>query len=153
MNTVKREISSSGVEFPPQTALDIANAYLKSALQTKDSKMILALCDEAEATLSRIKKSTRMILISSSNVENRTLCDEIVAAYFELGRLVNGSGHRNMAQDSYTMAGKWRRRVQQPGHSSYANLALSPSAGLSTVGPLSTAFYPPIQGTSRLDIA
>ena len=70
--------------------------------------MILVFCDEAEVILSRIKNPTRMNLISSSNVEDRALCDGIAATYVELGDLVKDSGHRNMAQDSYTMAAKWR---------------------------------------------
>ena len=46
-----------------------------------------------------------------------------------------------------------RGRAQQPGQSSSANLAVGHSVDPSTVGPLSTTSHPPIQDTTRHDIA
>ena len=91
-----------------QAALELANAHLDSARNTKGAGMTLVYCDEADAALYRLKRSKRKDLVASSTAEDRILCDGIAATYFALGEVWNCSGHREMAHASDMKAEKWR---------------------------------------------
>ena len=91
----------------PQTALDAATGYLENAHKAKNSELALMYCTDAEATLSRIKRSARKDLISSLRVEDRALCQGIAAAYSELGKILERWENSVKAKASYAKAEKW----------------------------------------------
>lgn len=86
--------SSSRSELSPQKTLELANFHLNHARNTDDPELAVALCDDAEAALFRVKKS----------VGDRTLREEVAQLYFEHGRLLNELGHGDKAQTSFRIS-------------------------------------------------
>ncbi|KAG0208213.1 hypothetical protein BGX28_000740 [Mortierella sp. GBA30] len=102
--------SSSRGTLSPQKALDLAKAYLEIARNTDDPELILALCEDIDATLSRMKRTKRKALLAHPmNVEDQAVCKGISALYVDQGELLSTLGHRGKAQASLNKAEKWRR--------------------------------------------
>ncbi|KAI8600638.1 hypothetical protein EDD21DRAFT_354377 [Dissophora ornata] len=91
----------------PETALNLANIHLENARKTTSPELTLALCNDAESALARIRTSARKTYVSSSRDEDRALCNEIATTYFELGKLLEGLGRRIKAQTCYKNEEKW----------------------------------------------
>ncbi|KAG0005133.1 hypothetical protein BGZ65_011915 [Modicella reniformis] len=82
----------------PSQKLKLATTLLESAQKTKDPKIALMICDDAEATLSRVKPS--------KSDEDQTQREETAAAYSELGKLLDGLGQSDRARINYKAAAK-----------------------------------------------
>ncbi|KAG0362320.1 hypothetical protein BGZ54_008681, partial [Gamsiella multidivaricata] len=99
--------SSSRSALSPQKELEIVDIFLENARQNKDREIALALCDDAVAALSRVKRATKKTLTPPLSVEGQTLRDGIATAYFEHGELQDSLGNRELAQVSYKKAERW----------------------------------------------
>ncbi|KAI8598023.1 hypothetical protein EDD21DRAFT_356730 [Dissophora ornata] len=85
----------------PAAALEVAKVHLKNARETENSEVALTFCGEAVTAMSRIGRSARRALVSSSRVEDRRLCSEIAATYIELGELLHSLGSQSKAKACY----------------------------------------------------
>ncbi|KAG0306966.1 hypothetical protein BGZ98_001388, partial [Dissophora globulifera] len=101
--------SSSHSTLSPQQALNLATFYLENAPKTKDTdpEVALAMCEDAKAALSRMKKDAKKSLRSSQSVEDQALRDRIAAAYISRSSLLDDWGYTDLAQISYRKAKKW----------------------------------------------
>ncbi len=98
--------SSSRSTLSPQKMLDLASSYLETARKTKDLEIALVLCDDAEASLSQMKKSLRKAH-APETLADQTLRDKIATVYFEHGKVLKQLGQHDIAQMSYKKAQKW----------------------------------------------
>ncbi len=98
--------SSSRSTFSPQKMLDLASSYLETARKTKDLEIALVLCDDAEASLSQMKKAVRKAH-APETLADQTLRDKIATVYFEHGKVLDQLGQADRAQTSYKKAKKW----------------------------------------------
>ncbi|KAG9324005.1 hypothetical protein KVV02_003484 [Mortierella alpina] len=90
---------------PPQ-ALKLAKFYLASAGSADEPAIALALCEQAEMLLDRIKRPK-----PSSATESETyqpFREEVAAAYSELARLMADEKYPEREQASRTKSEKWR---------------------------------------------
>ncbi|KAF8928443.1 hypothetical protein BGZ58_009656 [Dissophora ornata] len=97
---------SSRASLSSQKTLELFWFHLENARKSKDPEIAFVLCDYAEATLSQMKKVARKSH-SSQNPADRSLRDEIAAAYNEHGKVLGSLGHHDLAQASYKRAKKW----------------------------------------------
>ncbi|KAG0249051.1 hypothetical protein BG011_009627, partial [Mortierella polycephala] len=89
-------------------ALELANSHLELARTSNDPDLILARCEDAEAAISRIKRTARKALIPPKSIDDQTLCNEISIVYIEQGKMLDSLGYRDKAQTSINKAEKWR---------------------------------------------
>ncbi len=99
-------ISSSPWSLLSAQALDLANAYLKSARNTQDIHLASIFCDDAEISLSQAKQAFKRAL-SPETLADQTLRNNISTAYFERGKILDQFGQHYRAQASYKKAQKW----------------------------------------------
>ncbi|KAF9980585.1 WD_REPEATS_REGION domain-containing protein, partial [Modicella reniformis] len=90
-------VSSARCGISPQKTLELANFHLNNARRVNDPELALALCDDAEAALFRIK-----------NFGERALRDGVATAYFEHGKLLDNMGQVDKAEISFKKAEKFR---------------------------------------------
>ncbi|KAF9349468.1 hypothetical protein BGX26_012239 [Mortierella sp. AD094] len=88
-----------------QEALVLANANLDNARNTEDRERALKFCHEAKKALRRIDVSASMT--------DRIELDQIIAAYRQLGRMLEGLGFSEKALKSYNLADKLRGKSIQ----------------------------------------
>ncbi len=120
--------SSSRSTLSPSEVLDLANDFLEFARKHTNPKIALILCDDAQASLSQMKKALRNA-DAAETLADQTLRDKIAAVYFEHGKVLEQLGQHNKAQASYKKAQKWGHPglTSQPSSlSAYA--ALHPAA-------------------------
>ncbi len=98
--------SSSRNALSPQKTLDLANFYLENARKAKDVEIALVLCDEAEASLSQMKRALRKAH-NPETLADQTLQAKIANVYFEHGKVLENLGHPDKAQVSFKKAEKW----------------------------------------------
>ncbi len=98
--------SSSQSTLSPQKTLDLASSYLETARKTKDLEIALVLCDNAEASLSQMKRAMRKVH-APETLADQTLRDKIATVYFEHGNVLAQLGQHDIAQASYKKAQKW----------------------------------------------
>ncbi len=98
--------SSSQSTLSPQKTLDLASSYLDTARKTKDLEIALVLCDNAEASLSQMKRAVRKAH-APETLADQTLRDKIATVYFEHGKVLAQLGQHDIAQASYKKAQKW----------------------------------------------
>ncbi|KAG0286965.1 hypothetical protein BGZ98_004865, partial [Dissophora globulifera] len=91
----------------PQKELELAEIYLEIARKTKDAKIASMICEDAEAALSRMRKSVKKTLKSPLSAEDQALRDGFLNACIEHAKLVEGLGYNEMAEVSYKRAEKW----------------------------------------------
>ncbi|KAF9937856.1 hypothetical protein BGZ65_000884, partial [Modicella reniformis] len=96
-------VSPSLSKLLPQKALDLTNVYLENARKVKDPNNALELCDNAEASLSRVME---MALNPPKNTQDQTLREEVASACFELGQLQDHLGANRKSQISFKNAEK-----------------------------------------------
>ncbi|KAG0291410.1 hypothetical protein BGZ97_005882, partial [Linnemannia gamsii] len=135
-------ISSSPWSVLSAQALDLANAYLKSARNTQDIHLASIFCDDAEISLSQAKQAFKRAL-SPETLTEQTLRNNIGTAYFERGKILAQLGQRDRAQASYKKAEKWgyeetRSVTTMPAMSLFMN-----SASAVTQAPTSTPMSAP----------
>ncbi len=119
--------SSRSALSPPET-LDLANDYLEFARKHTNPKIALILCDDAEASLSQMKKALRKA-DAAETLADQTLRDKIAIVYFEHGKVLEQLGQYNRAQASYKKVQKWGHSGLAPQHSRLsADAALHPAA-------------------------
>ncbi|KAG0056057.1 hypothetical protein BGZ83_006494 [Gryganskiella cystojenkinii] len=99
--------SSSRRASSPQKELELANFHLDNARKTKDAQIVLMICDDAEAALSRMKRAAKKTLTCPLSVEDQALRDGFAGAYLEHAKLMESLGYSEMAQVSYKRAEKW----------------------------------------------
>ncbi|KAF9360000.1 hypothetical protein BGX26_010837 [Mortierella sp. AD094] len=149
---------SSRSVLSPQKALELIHFYLENARKAKDPEIALVLCDDAEASLSLMRKIAKKAQ-DPQNSADKPLREQIATAYFDHSELLERLGHHDKAQVSYKKAEKWGyvREVQQqskPSQSSHdfssIHQALVPRAALSATPSIST---PMNQGIPSRSIA
>ncbi|KAG0313965.1 hypothetical protein BGZ99_008459, partial [Dissophora globulifera] len=134
--------SSSQSTLSPQQALDLATFHLENAVKFKDLEVTLALCNDAETALSRMKRAARKSLKTPQSAEDQALRDGVAAAYFKHGGLLEHLGRIEMANISYRKAEKWGyvpKSKRPPSDSSQPNESKdtsSPSAAHDLPSPL-----------------
>ncbi|KAG0345524.1 hypothetical protein BGZ54_005548, partial [Gamsiella multidivaricata] len=103
-----RAFSSPRKVLSPQQELELANFHIENARKAKGQEFFaLALCDDAEAALSRMKRAARKILTTPLTVEDQALRDGFAGTCLEHANLLVSLGHSEMAQVSYKRAEKW----------------------------------------------
>ncbi|UAW63833.1 hypothetical protein KMZ15_07155 [Mycoavidus sp. HKI] len=98
--------SSSRSVLSLQETLDLASSYLETARKAKDPKIALVLCDDAEASLSEMKKAVRKAH-APETLADQTLRDKIATVYLEHGKVLEQLEQTDRAQASYKKAKKW----------------------------------------------
>lgn len=98
--------SSARSALSPYEVLDLANDYLESARRHKNLKIALILCDDAEASLSQMKKALRKA-DAPETLADQTLRGKIAAVYFEHGKVLEKLDQRDKAQASFKKAEKY----------------------------------------------
>ncbi len=98
--------SSSRSLLSLQETLDLASSYLETARKAKDLKIALVLCDDAEASLSEMKKALKKAH-APETLADQTLRDKIATVYFEHGKVLEKLGQHDRALGSYKKAQKW----------------------------------------------
>lgn len=92
----------------PQQALELAKTHLENVRKEGDRKLAVKQCDEADAALSRMKRSAKKDLTRSNNAEDQAVLEGIVTAYLELSNLLNSLGYGLKAQNATKKSEKWR---------------------------------------------
>ncbi|KAG0325475.1 hypothetical protein BGZ99_000605, partial [Dissophora globulifera] len=92
---------------PPQKELELTELYLEIARKTKDAKIALMICEDAESALSRMRKAMKKTLKSPLSAEDLALRDGFLDACIEHAKLAEGLGYSELAEVSYKWAEKW----------------------------------------------
>ncbi|CAO3564937.1 unnamed protein product [Mortierella alpina] len=119
------KVSSKRSPLPPQRELELVHIYLgQGRIASKDGKqeIALVLCDEAEASLLKMKKGVRATEVVQDVTELR---HGVACAFFELSKLLEELNRQDRAKHSYRRAQKW-------GYTSVEQLSHSASPSLST---------------------
>jgi hypothetical protein len=87
-----------------QQILERANFHMDNARKTKDPKLALVLCEDADSALSYVRRSAKWVRKYSHDESLRT---RIAATCFKLSTLQGDLKLRDKAQDSYRTAEKW----------------------------------------------
>lgn len=90
----------------PRKDLDLALALLESARKSTDPEVALVICGDAEDKLSRVKRTNKKRLLRPANDDDRSLREEIVTSYIELGKLFDNFGQGDRANVNYKRAEK-----------------------------------------------
>ncbi|KAG0200341.1 hypothetical protein BGX31_004074, partial [Mortierella sp. GBA43] len=70
-----------------------------------DRDVVLVLCHHAEVVLAQMKRSTKKAS-TSTDPKDQALRERIAAAYFDLGKLMEGREHHEEAKVFYNKAQK-----------------------------------------------
>ncbi|KAF9925808.1 hypothetical protein BGZ65_007563, partial [Modicella reniformis] len=98
-----------------QQSLELTNVYLENAYKTTDHNIALVLCHDAEASLSQAKIAARKNRIHPKDSANQVLREGIIAAYIDLGKLLETQGYQVEAEMICKKAEKWGGNAQDPG--------------------------------------
>ncbi|KAG0001097.1 hypothetical protein BGZ79_005103 [Entomortierella chlamydospora] len=130
-NMLNNKVASKRNPLPPHSELELVNIYLEqSRLASKEKKhdIALVLCEEAEASLSQMKKGVK----ATEAVQDVTdLRYSIACAFFELGRLLDGLNKQERAKESYKKAQEW-------GYTEVEKLSISALPSLATAVSIPT---------------
>ncbi|KAG0041642.1 hypothetical protein BGZ83_001517, partial [Gryganskiella cystojenkinii] len=118
-----RSFSSSRIALSPQKELELAFFYLEHACKNKDREIALALCDDAEAALCRMKRAAKKTPATPLSVEDQAQRCRIADAYFKHSDILANLGHMELAKASYKKAKKWE-------YVTYPVPAISSAAGI-----------------------
>ncbi|KAF9903177.1 hypothetical protein BX616_001696, partial [Lobosporangium transversale] len=94
----------------PSKALKLFNIYIEDVRRIDhddDDNIVLEICLDAVTTLSRIHRSVRKTLVSSTRDEDKALCQRVATAYRKLGRSFERLGHLDGTRCCERKAGKW----------------------------------------------
>ncbi|KAF9274503.1 hypothetical protein BGZ68_000582, partial [Mortierella alpina] len=101
------KVSSKRSPLPPQSELELVNIYLqqgRAVSKDGESEIALVLCEEAEASLSKMKKGVR----AAEAVQDVTdLRRGIACAFYELSKLLAELKRHERAKESYRRAKEW----------------------------------------------
>ncbi|KAF9275848.1 hypothetical protein BGZ68_010465 [Mortierella alpina] len=101
------KVSSKRSPLPPQQELQLVNIYLgQGCTASKDGKheIALVLCEEAEASLSKMKKGVK----AAEAVQNvAELRHGIACTFFELSKLLRELNRPEKAKENYRKAQEW----------------------------------------------
>ena len=92
-------ISSPRDDLSPQQVLHLANICLERARREADLSIVLALCHDAEALLSHVKRA--------KYTEDKTMREGMATVYAEFDDLLNSHGHPNEALAFNKKCEKW----------------------------------------------
>ncbi|KAF9178093.1 hypothetical protein BGZ51_008110, partial [Haplosporangium sp. Z 767] len=142
------KVSSRRSPLPPQKELELANIYLEQGRTVSKKgkhEIALVLCEEAEASLSQMKKGVK----AAEAVQDVTdLRHGIACAFVELSKLLDELKKQERAKESYKKAQEW-------GYSEVEELSISTlppleasvfvAAQPSLKATASTAVQPPLE--------
>ncbi|KAF9556933.1 hypothetical protein EC968_007877 [Mortierella alpina] len=135
-STMFNRVSSKRSPLPPQQELELANIYLEQGRTAREKgkpAIALVLCEEAEASLSQMKKALK----AAEAVQDVTdLRHGIACAFVELSKLLHELKKQEKAKDSYRKALEW-------GYSEEEKLSISTLPSLETA--VSIAVQPPLK--------
>ncbi|KAK3818867.1 MAG: hypothetical protein J3Q66DRAFT_338732 [Benniella sp.] len=114
----------------PQKDLELVRTLLESARKTDDPQLALTICRNAKATLSRMRRTAKNILLNPTSHENYSLRKGTAAAYTDLGELLATLGYQNKAQKCYKKAEDLGGHAQLTFQSTSSNLCTSPRFSL-----------------------
>ncbi|KAF9904967.1 hypothetical protein BX616_001133 [Lobosporangium transversale] len=97
---------SSRSVLSPSIALKLFTIYTENA-RDYGKEIALELCLDAVAVLSRIHRSVRKALITSTRNEDKTLCQNVATAYYDLARSFERLGQPDEARNNDRKAEKW----------------------------------------------
>ncbi|KAG0213905.1 hypothetical protein BGX31_001183 [Mortierella sp. GBA43] len=100
----------------PCQVLELTTILLDGANKTTDHDVLLVLCHQAEAALSRIKRRIKKIAASTDS-RDQALRKRIASTYCELGRLMDTRHCREEAEALYLKARKLDGRARDSGPS------------------------------------
>ncbi|KAG0298942.1 hypothetical protein BGZ98_010428 [Dissophora globulifera] len=131
-------VSSKRSPLPPQKELELVNIYLEQGRIVSEegkNEIALVLCEEAEASLSRMKKGVK----AAEAVQDVTdLRHGIACAFIELSKLLDELKKQEKAKESYKKAQEW-------GYSEVEKLSISTLPSLETA--VSIAIQPPLEAS------
>ncbi|KAF9084423.1 hypothetical protein BGX29_002564, partial [Mortierella sp. GBA35] len=132
------KVSSKRSPLPPQMELELANIYLEQGRTVSEKgkhEIALVLCEEAEASLSQMKKGMK----AAEAVQDVTdLRHGIACAFVELSKLLDELKKQERAKESYKKAQEW-------GYSEVEKLSISTLPSLETA--VSIAIQPPLEAS------
>ncbi|KAG0215846.1 hypothetical protein BGX31_000752, partial [Mortierella sp. GBA43] len=98
-----------------QQALELTNVYLENAYKTKDSKMAMVLCHNAEVALSQAKKADKKHSAHPGDTWYQAIREGVATAYIDLGKHLENRGYPNEAIAICKKAEKWGGNANDPG--------------------------------------
>ncbi|KAG0347309.1 hypothetical protein BGZ54_004945, partial [Gamsiella multidivaricata] len=101
-----RTILSPRKALSPQKELKLVSVYVENARKIEDQEIALVLCDDAEAALSRMKRTAKKTLITPLSAEDQALRDGFAGACLEHANLLESLGYSEKAQVGYKRAEK-----------------------------------------------
>ncbi|KAG9325163.1 hypothetical protein KVV02_003580 [Mortierella alpina] len=126
------KVSSKRSPLPPQIELELVNIYLeqgRAANKDGKSEIALVLCEEAEASLSKMKSGVR----ATEAVQDVTdLRQGVACAFYELGKLLSELKRQERAKESYRR--EW-------GYSEIEKLSISTQPSLKAAGTVATPLH------------
>ncbi|KAG0283575.1 hypothetical protein BGZ97_008484, partial [Linnemannia gamsii] len=132
------KVSSKRSPLPPQKELELVNIYLEQGRTVSEEgkhEIALVLCEEAEASLSQMKKGVK----AAEAVQDVTdLRHGIACAFLELSKLLDKMKKQERAKESYKKAQMW-------GYSEVEKLSISTLPSLETA--VSIAIQQPLEAS------
>ncbi|KAG0344137.1 hypothetical protein BG005_002027, partial [Podila minutissima] len=132
------KVSTRRSPLPPQKELELVNIYLEQGRTVSEEgkhEIALVLCEEAEASLSQMKKGVK----AAEAVQDVTdLRHGIAFAFVELSKLLDELKKQKRAKESYKKAQEW-------GYSEVEKLSISTLPSLETA--VSIAIQPPLEAS------
>ncbi|KAG0043086.1 hypothetical protein BGZ83_011840 [Gryganskiella cystojenkinii] len=101
------KVSFKRSPLPPQSELELINIYLthgRTAIKEGKHNIALVLCEEAEASLSHLRKGVKAAKAVQDVKDTRL---GIACAFFELSKLFDELKKQERAKESYEKAQKW----------------------------------------------
>ncbi|KAG0344987.1 hypothetical protein BG004_004034 [Podila humilis] len=129
------KVSSKRSPLPPQKELELANIYLEQGLTVSEQgkhDIALVLCEEAEASLSQMKKGVKA---AEAVQDVSDLRYGIACAFVDLSKLLDKLNKQEKAKESYRKAQEW----------GYSELEKMPILTLGAAG--SIAIQPSLKAT------
>ncbi|CAO3568767.1 unnamed protein product [Mortierella alpina] len=151
VNMFNSKVSSKRRPLPPQKELELANIYLQQGhTASKEGKheIALVLCEEAEASLSQMKKGGKSAMAVHDTAD---LHHGVGCAFLDLGKLLDELKEPKRAKESYKKSQEW-------GHSEVDKLSIStlPSTetavSLTTQMPFETSVSMPLKTTNATQL-
>jgi hypothetical protein len=86
--------------------LQLTDVYLESASRVNSNNVALVLCHNAEVALT-LAKSPSKKETTASDADEQVFRGKIAAAYYNLGKLLEGHGYKDEAETFYKKCKKW----------------------------------------------
>ncbi|KAF9931297.1 hypothetical protein BGZ67_005409 [Mortierella alpina] len=128
------KVSSKRSPLPPQIELELVNIYLeqgRAASKDGKSEIALVLCEEAEASLSKMKRAVRATEAAQDVTDLR---QGVACAFYELSKLLSELKRQERAKESY-------RRAQEWGYTEVEKLSISTRPSLKAAGTVATPLH------------